>query len=295
MASGAPHRSRPKVAVVLGSGSMKSCASIGLWKVLQRESIPVDMLVGCSGGGMFAAGFALGFSVERVTRYAEMFTREMVSKYNFSSVLKALFPRLLRFDETVGMVNDRRLVENLRTIYGDNTTFEDCPIPLLMVATDIRSGETVVLSEGKIFDAVRASASVPILWQPWKVGDRLLFDGGASNPLPIDVAIREQAGVIVAMGFEDPMLPSIASLADLARQTSFIVQSRLLQANYGFYTLAHHSELIPIMPRFGRPIGLAASEEIPFIIDKGEEAAEEQIPYLKRLLNQSASELAEPT
>ena len=77
---GAP--ARPKVALVLGSGGIKAAASIGLWKVLQRERIEVDMLVGCSGGSLFAGLFANDTDVESATAYArEGFNRELIAKY----------------------------------------------------------------------------------------------------------------------------------------------------------------------------------------------------------------------
>lgn len=281
----APQPARPKVAVVLGSGGIKAAASIGLWKVLQRERIEADMLVGCSGGALYATWFARGLPPEGAEELStRLFNPELISQWDYRSLLKSLLPRLFRFDETVGLISDRRLMRSLRLIFGDRGTFAECRSRLLLVATDLESGEPVVLSHGSILDAVRASLSLPLLWRPWRVGGRLLYDGAASNPLPIDVAIREGAEVIVAMGFEDRKLPEIRSLVDLARQTSSIVQSRLLRASFAFHTVAHHSEVIPVMPTFDRYLGLRSGQAVPYLIERGEEAAEEQVPYLRKLL-----------
>ena len=101
--------SRPKVALVLGSGGIKSCASIGLWKVLQHEQIEVDMLVGCGGGGLCAAAFAQGLDTEAVTAFSKScFDRKLIAKRSFRGLLKGLLPQLFGFDESIGLVSDRR-------------------------------------------------------------------------------------------------------------------------------------------------------------------------------------------
>jgi NTE family protein len=273
------------VAVVLGSGGIKAAASIGLWKVLERERIEVDMLVGCSGGALYATWFARGLPPEGAQELStRLFNPRLIAQWDYRSLLRSMLPRLFRFDETVGLISDRRLMRSLRLIFGEEGTFAECRSRLLLAATDLESGESVVLSQGRILDAVRASISLPLLWPPWRVAGRLLYDGAASNPLPIDVAIREGAEVIVAMGFEDRKLPEIRSLVDLARQTSSIVQSKLLQSSFAFHTVAHHSEVIPVMPTFDRYLGLRSGKSVPYLIERGEEAAEAQVPYLRRLL-----------
>jgi NTE family protein len=91
--------------------------------------------------------------------------------------------------------------------------------------------------------------------------------------------------IIIAMGFSNPKLPRIGSLADLARQTSNIFQSSLLQASFAFNSMVHHSEVIPVMPDFDRFVGLGDGSGVQYLIARGEEAAEAQVPYLRKLLN----------
>jgi NTE family protein len=116
------------------------------------------------------------------------------------------------------------------------------------------------------------------------VGDRMLLDGCLSDPLPVDVAMREGADVILAMGFESPYPSRVRSALRYAFQINSIYTNNLLRANYSFHNLAHHTEIIPILPQFDGRLGLFDTDRIPYVIEQGEREAEAQLPYLIRLL-----------
>jgi NTE family protein len=280
----APDAPAPRVAVVIGSGSVKCAASLGLWRVLAREGIGVDLLVGCSGGAAFAAGLALGMSAAEVEAVAvRLFTREATSTPDRMALLRAAFPRALGFGERWGLRDERPLNAALRAAYGDHT-FADVRTRLLCTATDFRTGEQVVIGEGTLFDAVRASIAIPFAFPPHRVGGRTLVDGFLSDPLPVGVAVREGAHVIIAMGFESPYQTRVRSAGRFAFQVSSIMTNNLLRAAFAFHGSAHHGEVIPILPEFGRRVGLFDVAKLPYVIEEGERAAEEQLPYLRRLL-----------
>ncbi|HEX3157559.1 MAG TPA: patatin-like phospholipase family protein [Gemmatimonadaceae bacterium] len=274
---------RPRVGLVLGSGGIKCAAAVGLWKVLEREGIAVDVAVGCSGGSVYAAGMALGEDVASVEARTQYMWKDLFSRLHYRSVLRVMLPRVFGFSESVGLLDDRRIWRVMQSAFGDRT-FADARLPLFLAATDLRSGEKVVLSEGRLADAVRASISLPILLRPWPVGGRLLVDGGASNPLPIDVAIREGCDVIIAMGFESAVSDQLPSMLRVARQTMAIATNHLLWSTFAFHSAAHHAELVPIIPIFDRRIALGDTSLIPYLIEQGERAAEAELPYLRRLL-----------
>ena len=144
--------------------------------------------------------------------------------------------------------------------------------------------EKVVLGKGRVRDAIRASVAIPYVWKPWKIDGRLLMDGCASDPLPIDVAIREGADVILAMGFESPYPSRIRSATRFAFQVNSVYTNNLLRANYAFHNLVHHAEIIPVLPDFGRPIRLFDTAEIPHVIEQGERATEAQLPHILQAL-----------
>jgi NTE family protein len=279
-----PAPRRKRVALVIGAGSVQCAAALGLWKVLRREGIVIDLLVGCSGGSLYASVMALGHDVaacERLTR--ELWTPALTARRDPRSLLAAVLPRLFKFDGAFGMVSDKRLMHSLRQLYGERR-FEDAAIPLRIVATDLHNGRMTALSQGRVLDAVRASIAIPYIWKPWPIDGRWLFDGCVSDPLPVDVAIRECADVILAMGFESPYPRTIRSATRYAFQVNSVYTNNLLRANYAFHNLAHHAEIIPVLPSFDRPIRLFDTHEIPYVIAEGERATEAQLGHLRRAL-----------
>ncbi|WP_089773679.1 patatin-like phospholipase family protein [Ruania alba] len=275
---------RKRVALVIGSGSVQCAAALGLWKVLKREGIDIDLLVGCSGGSLYASVMALGYDVdtcERLTR--ELWSPALTRRRDVRSLLSAALPRVFGFDGSFGMVSDRQLMVTLEELFGDRR-LEDSAVPLRVVATDAADGQMVALADGRVRDAVRASIAIPYIWKPWEVDGRMLFDGCASDPLPVDVAIREGAEVILAMGFESPFPSRVRSATRYAFQVNSIYTNNLFRANYAFHNLAHHAEIIPVLPEFDRPIRLFDTHEIPYVIEEGERAADAQVGYLRQAL-----------
>jgi len=152
------------------------------------------------------------------------------------------------------------------------------------VATDYASGEQVVVSRGPLFDGMRATISIPLVLPPWKVGDRALVDGALCDPLPVDVAIREGADVIIAIGFEDTLATSLGTAgAHLVHLTS-IVSNHLYRSQFAFYNLAHHAEVVAIMPRLDYTVGLKDTHRVPELLEQGALAAEREVGYLKQLI-----------
>ncbi|MDX1663104.1 MAG: patatin-like phospholipase family protein [Candidatus Promineifilaceae bacterium] len=282
-----PNGRTPRTALVIGSGSVKCAAAIGLLNVLQREGIPLDMVVGCSGGSIYAATIALGLPADTIAAMtAQLWTREITSRRRRRAWLQIMLPGLFGFDEHFGMVDDTLVMKRLRAAFGGQS-FADTVIPLSITATDFNDGAQVVLTSGSLVDAIRGSIAIPYIFAPYPVGDHLLVDGYLSDPMPVGVAIKEGADVIIAMGFDSPYQSRVNSLFRYTFQISSIMSNNLFNANYAFHNLAHHSEVIPIIPEFEERIRLFDTQKIPQIIAAGERAAEEQLPYLRRLYEEA--------
>ena len=276
---------KPRIALVIGSGSVKCAAALGLMKVFERENIDVDMVVGCSGGAIYAALIALGWPVEKATEATLlMWTHEVTSKRSVKAMLQLVLPWIFKFDETFGLIDDTLINRRLRAGF-DGATFAQTRIPLFVTATDLYNGEQVVMSEGSVAEAVRASISIPYIFPPHKLNGRFLIDGYQSDPLPIGVAIKEGADIIIAMGFESPYQEHITSLMRYNFQLSSVISNNLLKTNFAFHNLAHHSEIIPILPEFRHHIKLFDTDKLPYVIEEGKRAAEKQLPFLKGLLS----------
>jgi len=272
-----------RISLVIGSGGVKCAAAIGLRNVLEEEGIELDIIVGCSGGGLYSAFFALGVSADETAEYIQsLWTREVMQGYTKS--LKAARDGSLKFDERSGMVDDSVLNERLSAFFGERT-FSDLTIRLKLAATDMLSGEMVIISEGKLFDAVRASIAIPIIFPPWEVDGRLLIDGAASDPLPVDLAIQEGAGIIIAMGFMLDLRDNFRSMMAVQDHLNNIYMNNILKSSFAFHNLAHHAEIFPILPEFGEPVTMYDTHKIPMIIEAGEEATRKELPHIKRLLS----------
>lgn len=273
---------RPRVALVVGSGGVKCAAAVGMWKVLEREGIRPDMVVGCSGGSIYMAGMALGRSAGEADALSRGMWQGLFGRIHYRSALRSLLPRRFGFSERIGLLDDAAVNANLARLFGDRTFAETC-IPLHVAATDLHSGAKVALSGGSIADAVRASIAMPLLLRPWRLDGRLLVDGGMSDPLPIGLAIREGAQIILAMGFARPPLTRIDSLLGIGNQAMSVAINNLLHSTYAFYSAIHHAEIVPIMPDFDCPIEVGDAHLVPHIIEQGEQATLAALPYLRQL------------
>jgi NTE family protein len=275
---------RKRVALVIGSGSVKCAAAIGVQQVLDRERIPVHLLVGCSAGSLFAAALAAGGGArDAADKTRRLWTRELTSRRVRWALMSVVLPRLFGFSREFGLRDDRLIMARLKEAFG-SMTLAETRVPLHITATDFQSGEQVVISAGRVVDALRASIAIPFVFKPWRIGDRLCIDGFMSDPLPVGVAVREGADVVIAVGFESPYQEEVNSPGRFAFQLSSIMTNNLLRSAFAFHQLAHHDEVIPIVPRFPERIRLFDTGKFDMIIEAGARAAEEQVPYLRRLL-----------
>ena len=271
-----------RVALVIGSGGVKCAAAIGMARVLEAAHIPVDTVVGCSGGSIYGALIANRTPGEQMQAWSQLLWTKAIMQ-GYVENLKASKDGSLRFTERSGLVDDAVMNRNLREVFG-SLTFADLPLPFKVVATDLLAGEKVILSEGSIFDAIRASIAIPIIFPPWEVNGRLLMDGAASDPLPIDVAIQDGADIIIAMGFTLDYRARFRSMTAVQEQLNSIYMNNILTATYSFYNLAHHADIFPIMPEFDGPVSMFDVDQQPAIIERGEQAALKQVPHIQRAL-----------
>jgi NTE family protein len=277
-----------KTALTIGWGSVKCIAALGLMRVLKREFIQVDMMVAGGGGSIYAALMALGYEIDEIVEINNrLWTREVTKKPNRRAILELLFPRLFKTKRYFNLLDDSLVNERLRDAFG-NKTFADTIVPLYIAATDHVTGSQVVISSGSLYEAVRASIAMPLIFPPLEKDGRLLSDGYLSDPLPIGIALQEGADVILALGFESISGARIDSFTDYIMHLSDILSNNLQNASIAFYNLAHHWELIPIIPTFSSPIHLFDTHKVPEIIRAGEVETEKSLPDIRAALERIA-------
>lgn len=177
---------KKKVGLVLGSGGSKGIAHIAVIENLEALEIPVSLISGSSIGALIAAVYASGSLKELKRDIMKMDRREVRSYFD------PVFP-------LSGLMEGKKLKEFLARYIPGDARIEDLPIPIGVVATDLYSGNAVVLRAGNVIDAVRASISIPGVFVPVKYGDTILVDGGVSNPLPIDIVKSMGADLEIAV------------------------------------------------------------------------------------------------
>jgi len=176
---------KPKIGLVLGSGSSRGWAHIGAIEALIKHDIDVDIISGASAGAFIGAAYAAG-GLDKVKTFALNMDWKAVLSY-----LDVAFPRS-------GFIEGRKVAELLE-LFARTDRFEDLSIPVIMVATNMQTGEEVLLSEGSLTQALRASMAVPGLVTPQHIGEKWLVDGGVVNPLPVDVCRNAGADIVIAV------------------------------------------------------------------------------------------------
>jgi len=182
-------RKRPprKVGLALSGGGARGLAHIGVIKVLERENVPIDLLAGTSMGGIIAALYATGLSAHEMEEAA----RRISSPRQLLTLVDRTLPRR-------GLLQGRKVMEYLAQWLGE-LTFDQLKIPLALVAADLNGCQKVVLQEGSVLDAVRATIALPGLLAPLEREDQLLVDGGLMDNLPVDIARQMGADVVIAV------------------------------------------------------------------------------------------------
>ncbi len=172
------------VGLVLSSGGSKTVAHVGVIRVLRDANIEIDAVAGTSGGAIAAA--AVAFNRD------EQFMRRCVKEIAHATHWRRLD---FNFPPRSALFKGRRL-RALFAEWGGGVDLEDSDIPLWLVAADVVSGAEVVLHEGPLADAMRASMSVPGAFDPWRIGEHVLIDGAIVNPLPAQLLRDAGVGVI---------------------------------------------------------------------------------------------------
>ena len=174
------------VALVLGSGGARGLAHIGAIEALEERGYRITSIASCSMGSIIAGMYAAGQLKE--------------AKEWFLSVDKQLILRMMDINllSSNSLVKGQRIIQELQKVVPDRP-LEKLPIPCTIVASDLMHTEEVVFRTGSLFQAVRASISIPLFFSPVQMGERLLVDGGILNPLPLHVVERTEGDILVAM------------------------------------------------------------------------------------------------
>lgn len=181
-------KAKKTVSLVLGSGGARGLAHIGVIEWLLENGYDIRSISGSSMGALIGGVYATG----KLGVY-----KKWVTALDKTDVF-----RLLDFSfGSGGLLKGERIMEKLRELIGD-MLIENLPISYTAVATDVERSKEVWLSQGSLFDAIRASIAVPLIFTPYTLNGRKLLDGGLLNPLPIAPTLRDQTDITIAVNTE---------------------------------------------------------------------------------------------
>ena len=254
-------KSLPKVALVLGGGAAKGFAHVGVIRVLEKEKIPIDMIVATSVGALVGAIYASEMDSFQLEWLAYQISKDDI--FDFSILYSKLGP-----------VQGEKLEEFLKTKLKTKR-LEDLKLPLYPVATDLMTGETVTPTKGSIARAVRASSAIPGVFVPVQFAGRTLIDGGVTNNLPIDIARQKGADIVIAVNLSrDVKSVQVDSVIDIILQSIEIMGKELLK----YKRLG--AEIL-IEPQVG-DVGMLDFSQKKKCIEEGMKAAQAALPQIRQ-------------
>lgn len=231
----------PRIGLALGGGGARGAAHFGILKVLEKERIPINIITGTSMGaivgGMYAQNPDAAAVIRRYkeflesTDYDSLGLKNIVPPENDEPHILQRFARTIAKSIYIGSLGYRsgvmkpEILENALRILLDRGNIQDAKILFGAVATDLNSGNTILLTEGSLRRAVRRSSLIPGFLPPEKDGARLITDGGVSEPIPVDSARQMGADVVIAVSvdttdmtdLEDPSMINIMRRCDEIR------------------------------------------------------------------------------
>jgi len=269
-----------RVGLAMGSGAAYGYGLVGILKVFEREGIPIDLVAGTSMGALLGSFYCAGKTPAEIQEISRTITKHWLRQNIFGDLT---FPH-------GGFLAGQTLSAFLTSILG-HVEFPQLILPFAAVATDIRSGHEVVLKEGRVADAVRASTCLPIIFRPYLHKGHYLVDGGLVNPVPTSVIANMGADVLVSVNLTAkpsirrgmasrkalfPLAPRSPGMTEVFFKMLYTMQYEIAQAR----TEIAHVVIAPDMRDF-LWTDFHRSEDI---LKVGEVAAEEAITKVKSLL-----------
>ncbi len=253
---------RPVVGLALGGGMARGCAHVGVLRELERNGIPIDLLVGTSVGSLIGGAYAAGLSPDQIEQLATTISWSDLGRPTVS---------------LMGFYNSERTEDYVKKKFP-LIEFEKTRIPFGAVATDLQTGKMVVFTEGSLPLAIRASCAMPVFYTPVMVNGRMMVDGGLVGHIPASAARMMGADIVIAVDINSQHLP-IPQPTNL-----FTIMSQSLSVmGRSAVSYIHADADVVVRPQIEhvRPDDLSKAAEM---IVAGEEAVRRVIPKIRRLL-----------
>lgn len=281
-----------KVALALGGGGVRGAAHIGVLRVLEREGIPIDYVVGNSMGAVVGGLYCAGVPLDRVQRIMSdgSLVEAYLPHFLWCRILLKPFSDLLslgRKKPYAGLVDGRKLKRLIDRLLPDaKMNVEQLHVPFAAIAVSLIDGQAHVLSAGKITDVLRASATIPMLLQPVPIDGHLYVDGGVRNNLPTNEARHSGAKMVISVEIDSDMKPVPADQFK-SFQTVFdrVVNATLEQLDED---KIHGADIVIRPALVNVPILSKDKKYVDEAVRQGELAAMKELPRIRQLLSEKS-------
>lgn len=280
------HHGAPRVALVLGSGGVRSIAAVGIVDRLAREGIRPDIIVGCSSGALFGATIAMGMRAEDALATAvDLWSAELTQQKRWRAYPQLVAPRLTGFDVDFSLRDSSLIAQRLESAFS-NRYLEDLPTPLRVATTDAVSGQQLVLTRGLLTRALLASMAVPFIFPSVLVDGRRLVDGVISDPLPVHAA--RDADVVIALGFDGAMPRRADRPSRMAAQATTALINNLMHARLDA-ARANGQRIVSLELALDRHVGLWETGAMPSLCEAGRRAVDARLPEIVAMVDGRAA------
>lgn len=280
----------PKVALALGGGGVRGAAHIGVLRVLEREGIPIDYVVGNSMGAVVGGLHCAGVPLDKVQ--SVLSDGSLVSAYlpHFLWCRMLLAPvrnvfYLGRKKPYAGLISGEKLKTIIdKMLPNPYIKVQDLKVPFSSIAVNLIDGQAHVLSEGRLDDVLRASATIPLLLQPVSIDGNLYVDGGIRNNLPTGEARHSGADLVISVEIDNDMKP-VAAEEFTSYRTVFdrVMNATLEQLDED---KVHGADIVIRPELINIPILSKDRRFVDEAVSKGEAAAQKAIPRIRERLQQ---------
>ncbi|TCW37476.1 patatin-like phospholipase family protein [Laceyella sacchari] len=252
---------RPKIGLALSSGGARGMAHLGVVKVLKEAGIDVQYVAGSSMGSVVSVMVANRLNLD--------LCEKLVSGLRVKHWLDLTVPKM-------GLVMGEKVQELIRLL-AHRKRIEELPIPARIVATDLVKGEPVVFKEGPIDVAVRASIAIPGIFEPVRIGDQILVDGGVIDRIPISVVREMGADFVIAVDVIPRVNKAkIKNIFDVIAQTLVIMEKEITSQRWPMADFLIHPDVADISP--------TAFNRMDECVKRGEREARKVLPQLLALI-----------
>ncbi len=283
-------KKKPKWALVLMGGGSRGLAHIGILDVLQKNGLTPDIIVGTSMGAAIGGLFAAGISPTKLKGIANDFDLNnfierpnipILSKKTQISILDFLMlesykSKLLK---KLGLNREDKMEAYLRNLIGE-ISIEDLPLKFVCNAVDLISGREIIFEKGKLYKALRATMSIPIIFEPTSIDDMLLLDGGVLNNAPVGIAKNLDAHKVILVDVHR----DIKQVSKEEIKNTFQLLHRMVETMVAYKT-EEKVERADLVIRIDLEIDALDYSESSKIVETGENVANENINKIKKLVS----------